>query len=106
MFDAVIASESKQYISPQKGRMDCLAALAMTWIDRSVPDTPPEPVSRRASRPKTARPAKALGGAEQSNGTMRPFEKQMTAQQSDIFLFTRPDRNRDDLISTYEQPTN
>jgi hypothetical protein len=56
--------------------------------------------------PKPPVLAKALGGAEQSGVTMRPFEKQMTAQQSDIFLFTRPDRNRDDLISTYEQPTN
>src|SRR5437762_6016405 len=28
---AVIASEAKQSILPRKGRMDCFAALAMTW---------------------------------------------------------------------------
>jgi hypothetical protein len=30
----VIASEAKQSISPRKERMDCFAALAMTWISR------------------------------------------------------------------------
>src|SRR5206468_11647088 len=31
----VIASAAKQSISPHKERMDCFAALAMTWIVRS-----------------------------------------------------------------------
>jgi hypothetical protein len=35
---SVIASAAKQSISPRKGRMDCFAALAMTWISRSVPE--------------------------------------------------------------------
>jgi len=74
--------------------------------ERSVSDTPREPVSRRTSRPETARPANAPGGAEQSDGTMRSFEKQMTAERFDYFLCTRAHRNRDDLISTYGQPTN
>ena len=40
----VIASAAKQSISPRKGRMDCFASLAMTWIGRGVLDAPPEPV--------------------------------------------------------------
>jgi hypothetical protein len=31
---AVIASEAKQSMSPHEERMDCFAALAMTWIGR------------------------------------------------------------------------
>src|ERR1700752_3057227 len=33
----VIASAAKQSIVPYKGRMDCFAALAMTWIGRGAP---------------------------------------------------------------------
>src|SRR5260370_37632417 len=37
IFGAVIASVAKQSISPRKERMDCFAALAMTWTSRCHP---------------------------------------------------------------------
>src|SRR3979411_2400912 len=37
---SVIASEAKQSIAQQQGRVDCFASLAMTRIGRSVLDTP------------------------------------------------------------------
>src|SRR5712675_2331327 len=38
---AVIASAAKQSIAPQQERMDCFAALAMTWSSRHVFTTSP-----------------------------------------------------------------
>src|SRR5689334_8249099 len=82
--------------------------MSTRHCERSVLDTSPEPepVTRRASAGRTARPVAAMGGAEQSHGTRRPFRKQITAERSDYFLCTHLHRNRDDLISTYGQPTN
>src|SRR5256885_11609210 len=42
---AVIASAAKQSMSQHKERMDCVAALAMTWIGCSALDSLPVPVS-------------------------------------------------------------
>jgi len=52
---AVIASAAKQSIAPRKERMDCFAALAMTWncrrdftaSRREAPEAPPGDFERK-----------------------------------------------------------
>ena len=52
----VIASEAKQSIARRKERMDCFAALAMTWIGRGVLDRPPSRAMTATHAPSFAAP--------------------------------------------------
>ena len=47
----VIASAAKQSMAPQKGRMDCFAALAMTWRElRHTLSPHPEEAAKAVSK--------------------------------------------------------
>jgi hypothetical protein len=48
-----MTGSAKQSISPRKERMDCFAALAMTWISRCHPSRHRPPTGRPNGRPMT-----------------------------------------------------